>query len=178
MVLSDGKKSFGIYVHIPFCVRKCLYCDFCSFARGEDMMREYCEELCRRMERAARACLEYEADTVYFGGGTPTLLPIECFERIFSVLRASFSVRDGAEVTCECNPATADREYLSRLRALGVNRLSIGLQSANENELRALGRIHSYADFVETYGNARAAGFENISADLMYGIVDPRVKLE
>ena len=98
------------------------------------------------------------------------------FERILCALTENFSIESGCEVSSECNPATADLQYLRELRSLGVDRLSIGLQSANENELRALGRIHSYADFVETYGNARAAGFENISADLMYGIPEQTVE--
>ena len=126
--------------------------------------------LCREIKRYGERADGYSADTVYFGGGTPTLLPISEFERIFTQLRDSFSIAPDAEITCECNPATADREYFSALRELGVNRLSIGLQSVDESELRALGRIHSYLDFVDTYNSARQVGFDNISADLMYGI--------
>ena len=164
-------KELGLYLHIPFCRQKCLYCDFCSFPKPEaELVASYVDALCRDIERYADRCRNRLVDTVYFGGGTPTLLPISEFEKIFSSLAKSFSISDNAEISSECNPATADREYLSALRSLGVNRLSVGLQSANENELRALGRIHTYSDFVELYRNARDAGFENISADLMYGI--------
>ena len=164
-------KKLGIYIHIPFCVQKCLYCDFCSFPKySEEGIKAYVSALCREIKRYGERADGYSADTVYFGGGTPTLLPISEFERIFTQLRDSFSIAPDAEITCECNPATADREYFSALRELGVNRLSIGLQSVDESELRALGRIHSYLDFVDTYNSARQVGFDNISADLMYGI--------
>ncbi|MBO5415786.1 MAG: radical SAM family heme chaperone HemW [Clostridia bacterium] len=169
--------KLGIYIHVPFCLQKCNYCDFCSFAgRGGELISEYVSALCRDIGRAAQLCGGYSVDTVYFGGGTPTLLTVRDFERILCALTENFSIESGCEVSSECNPATADLQYLRELRSLGVDRLSIGLQSANENELRALGRIHSYADFVETYGNARAAGFENISADLMYGIPEQTVE--
>ena len=164
-------KKLGIYLHIPFCVQKCLYCDFCSFPRAErELMSSYADALCRDIQGYGERCGEYSVDTVYFGGGTPTLLPIKEFEKIMKSLTDSFKIEKKAEISSECNPATADGDYLRALRDIGLNRLSIGLQSANENELRALGRIHTYRDFLETYESARAAGFENISADLMYGI--------
>jgi oxygen-independent coproporphyrinogen-3 oxidase len=115
-------------------------------------------------------CREYAIDTVYFGGGTPTLLPIGEFEKLFTALKESFTIEKDAEITVECNPATADRQYFCALKALSANRLSIGLQSVNENELSALGRVHSFADFMTAFSDARAAGFDNISVDLMYGI--------
>ncbi|MBQ8850106.1 MAG: radical SAM family heme chaperone HemW [Clostridia bacterium] len=162
--------SLGIYIHIPFCIKKCRYCDFCSFPdKDGERVRKYTDELCRRISEAAQGCKDYTVDTVYFGGGTPTLLPIDRFERIIEALGA-FRISDEAEITAECNPATADHEYLRRLRTFGVNRLSIGLQSTHENELSALGRVHSFVDFKATYFAARDAGFSNISADLMYGI--------
>ena len=163
-------KSLGIYVHIPFCIKKCLYCDFCSFPDSLCDMGAYTDELCRRIREARDACLEYTVDTVYFGGGTPTLLPISELKKLFLALYDSFNIENGAEITCECNPATADLKYFSELCALGVNRLSIGLQSANDNELRALGRSHSFDDFLKAFFDARAAGFDNISVDLMYAI--------
>ena len=158
-------------MHVPFCVQKCLYCDFCSFPKyDEDGVRAYVGALCREIARYGASADGYSVDTVYFGGGTPTLLPISEFERIFASIYENFSVENGAEISCECNPATADEEYFYALRELGANRLSIGLQSVNKAELRALGRIHGYRDFVDTYDSARRVGFENISADLMYGI--------
>ena len=171
------KKTLGIYIHIPFCVRKCNYCDFCSFpSRDGKLTQLYTDELCRRIRGAKELCYEYTVDTVYLGGGTPTLLSAAQAEMIFSALRESFSVEDGCEITVECNPATADISYFSALRGMGASRLSMGLQSVHENELRALGRIHSYSDLKKTYADARAAGFDNISVDLMYGIPEQTVK--
>ncbi len=164
------KKSLGIYIHIPFCLKKCLYCDFCSFPDKKELYEDYTEELIRRIKSASAVCSEHRVNTVYFGGGTPTLLPVSCFKGLMDAVFSSFDVDENAEITAECNPATASAHYLTELRQIGVNRLSIGLQSIHENELRALGRAHSFEDFLETYGWARSAGFENISADLMYGI--------
>ncbi len=167
------KSSLGLYLHIPFCVQKCRYCDFCSFpAYSEDTMRMYVHELCRRLSDTAPLCSSHVVDTVYFGGGTPTLLPLDCFDELFSALRTHYELAPSVEITCECNPATADLTYFRQLRALGVNRLSIGMQSAHENELALLGRIHSFRDLSETVSLARSAGFDNISLDLMYGIPD------
>ena len=166
------KKSLGIYIHVPFCVKKCGYCDFCSVAgKDSEYISLYATELCRRMEEFSPKTGEYTVDTVYFGGGTPSLLPIRCVEQIFKAV-GNFNISDGAEITMECNPATASREYFSNIRSLGVNRLSIGLQSAKDNELKLLGRAHGVDDFISCFEDARGAGFDNISADLMYGIPD------
>lgn len=163
--------KLGVYIHIPFCIRKCNYCDFCSFPdKDGSAMREYCDELCRRMRAFSEDNGRREVDTVYFGGGTPSLLPSVCFESLFKTLRECFLIDADAEITVECNPATVSRESLEGLHELGVNRLSIGLQSANENELRALGRLHSFEELCESFGLARMVGFDNISLDLMYGI--------
>ena len=168
-IVSD--KKLGLYIHIPFCVQKCLYCDFCSYTqKNDDIINSYVNRVCDDIRAWGEKCGEYKVDTIYFGGGTPTLLPIGAFARITETLRKSFSVLPSAEVSCECNPATADLDYFHALRSLGVNRLSIGLQSVHDEELRALGRIHTYSDFLNTYDSARSAGFDNISADLMYGI--------
>ena len=170
--MTDRKK-LGIYIHIPFCLRKCFYCDFCSFPDTDgELVSKYCEELCRRIKEKAQDCHEYTVDTVYFGGGTPTLLPISEFYKLFATLKENFYIEKGAEITVECNPATADKAYFEELLALGANRLSIGLQSANENELSSLGRVHGFDDFLVAFSDARAAGFENISVDLIYGIPD------
>ena len=170
-------KKLGIYLHIPFCVQKCLYCDFCSFPRcdGETVSR-YVSALCQDIDRWGDRCHGRVVDTVYFGGGTPTLLPIAEFKRIISSINKNFSLTEDCEISCECNPATASFDYFVALRTAGVNRLSIGLQSTDAEELRALGRIHSFEDFKSTFADARRAGFENISLDLMYGI--PRQTLD
>ena len=161
----------GLYIHIPFCLKKCGYCDFCSYPGSDDsVMLAYTQELCRRLRLRAADCRDRQVDTVYFGGGTPTLLPLAAFELLFGTLTECYRLTPDCEITVECNPATADREYLTALRRLGVNRLSIGLQSAHEDELRCLGRSHSVLDFTVAVSDARASGFDNISVDLMYGI--------
>lgn len=169
--MENSSKRLGLYIHIPFCLSKCLYCDFCSFpGNGTDTVEAYTDELCRRIAAYAGRCTDYTVDTLYFGGGTPTLLPLSCFERLMETLHAHYRLTDGCEITCECNPATADLSYLRSLRALGINRLSVGLQSANDRELSLLGRAHSASDFITLFSEARTAGFDNLSADLMYGI--------
>ena len=163
----------GLYIHIPFCLKKCGYCDFCSYSGSDDSrMLDYTRELCRRLRARASDCVDRQVDTVYFGGGTPTLLPIAAFEMLLRTLTECYRLTGECEITVECNPATADRAYLTALRCLGVNRLSIGLQSAHEEELRRLGRSHSVSDFTAVFFDARASGFDNISVDLMYGIPD------
>ncbi len=165
------KKPLGIYIHVPFCLRKCNYCDFCSFAGKADTLgKAYTDELARRVLIAADSARAYEVDTVYFGGGTPSLLPPRLLGHVLDTVRKGFSVTDTAEITLECNPATVELAALRELRTLGFNRLSVGLQSTVDSELSLLGRAHTYADFVSCFGDARRAGFENISVDLMYGI--------
>lgn len=171
------EQTLGIYIHIPFCIQKCFYCDFCSFPKSNgDTMLAYVSELCRRISLAAPSAAHLTVDTVYFGGGTPTLLPLDCFERLLNTLYKSYKISNDCEITCECNPATADFAYLSKLRAMGINRLSIGLQSTDDHELTLLGRAHHFSDFLAVFSDARAAGFDNISADLMYGIPDQTVE--
>ena len=166
-------KKTGIYVHVPFCRSKCYYCDFCSRTRADDEVKDlYTQRLCEEIEDVARRIGDDRptADTVYFGGGTPTLLSPSQFEKILSTIESNFGIENGAEITAETNPKTADGEKLKNMRSVGINRLSIGMQSVHDNELRALGRIHSFADFLKTFSDAREAGFDNVSVDLMYGI--------
>lgn len=167
------KKSLGIYIHVPFCVQKCGYCDFCSFPSvSEETKSAYAGELSRRISESTSDAEGYRVDTVYFGGGTPSLMSASDIERILGEIFRGFDVDGGAEITLECNPATADRTFFEDIRRMGVNRLSMGLQSASDCELRLLGRIHTVGDFIKTFKEARTAGFDNISADLMYGIPD------
>ena len=164
-------KKLGIYLHIPFCGSKCHYCDFCSFPnQSESTKHAYCDALCAQMKRYAPLAADYEVDTVYFGGGTPTALSAEMLCGLLDQVKQNFRVAKDAEITAECNPATANAAYFSAMRKAGFNRLSIGAQSMHEGELRLLGRAHTVEDFRATVQLARAAGFENISADLMYGI--------
>ena len=174
-LILNKRKNVGIYIHVPFCLSKCHYCDFCSVQRADDEKKElYVKRLCREIEFFATKIGESgevpTADTVYFGGGTPTLLSAEQIGRILDGVNAKFGISDGAEITAETNPKTADENKLSDIRKAGVNRLSIGMQSIHDSELRLLGRIHGSGDFLVTYGAARKVGFDNISVDLMYGI--------
>ncbi len=166
----------GIYIHVPFCLSRCHYCDFCSTrATGEDILHRYTEQVCREIEmisdkiKAEKGSLPV-ADTVYLGGGTPTLLSEDMIARLLCAVNDAFGIEKDAEMTAEANPKTADREKLFAMRSLGINRLSIGMQSMHDSELKALGRIHKSADFLGIYEQARGAGFDNVSVDLMYGI--------
>lgn len=168
---TGTKKPLSLYIHVPFCVEKCNYCDFCSFPRvSEDVKARYVAALVRQLEQAADACCGHRVETIYFGGGTPTLLPALDIGRLLDTVSKHYSLSDSAEISSECNPGTVDREYLTGLRCAGVNRLSVGLQSANAEELRLLGRIHTAEDFLRCMDDARAAGFDNLSADVMFGI--------
>ena len=136
------KKPLGIYVHVPFCRSKCTYCDFYSVAPQKGVTDSYVAALCRKIDEENRTY-----DTVYFGGGTPTLLSPSQLERILGAIERNFGIENGAEITAETNPKTADKEKLGDMRSVGINRLSIGMQSVHDNELRALGRIHNFEDF-------------------------------
>ena len=164
-------KTLGLYIHIPFCRSKCLYCDFCSFPRqSEEKMNEYVSALLRDLQAYVPACRDYTVDTVFLGGGTPTTLPAYLLRELVGEIYKNYNVSSNAEITAECNPVTGERELFARMRAAGINRLSIGLQSANEKELKALGRLHNFDIFATCFADARAAGFENISVDVMSGI--------
>lgn len=163
--------TLGLYIHIPFCRQKCLYCDFCSYPSLDGGVRaRYAERMRRDLAERADGCADYTVDTVYFGGGTPTVMESTALVELLDCIRAYYRLAPDAEITLECNPATATERDLALLRRGGFNRLSLGLQSTHESELCALGRIHTFADFCSTLTAARSAGFENISADLMSGI--------
>lgn len=166
------KNELELYIHIPFCVRKCHYCDFLSAPSDEVTREQYTEALCREIASYKDMAAEYEVSTVFFGGGTPSMLSGQQFEKIIGAIRDTFFVgeADRIEFTVECNPGTLTEELLSCLKQLGVNRLSIGLQSADDAELKLLGRIHSYEEFLESFRLARAAGFDNINIDLMQAL--------
>ncbi len=168
------KKRLGIYIHIPFCRSKCAYCDFNSntaesYGDGE-IFTKYVDALCAHMESYSDSAAMYAPDSVFIGGGTPTALPPAELYRVIKAVKKNFRLTKRAEFTIEANPATVSYATLVKLRRMGVNRLSMGLQSANENELKALSRIHSRKDFFRSYRMARDARFENINVDLMFGI--------
>lgn len=169
-------KKMELYLHIPFCVRKCAYCDFLSFPRGEDVQRQYVEKLKEEIRFTGAACREYMVSTVFVGGGTPSVLKSEWMRELFEELFASFSIEEDAEISMEANPGTVTKEKLCDYRKAGINRLSFGLQSADNEELRALGRIHTWKEFLESYGLARDGGFENINIDLMSALPGQTVK--
>ena len=163
----------GVYVHTPFCLQKCLYCDFPSYAGfTEDARQQYAEALCREIEvRSVRRELPVaEGATVYFGGGTPTVLSADQIRRIVDCLKQNGWWKEPAEATIEANPGTVDEPKLEALREMGFDRISIGVQSLQDNELRALGRIHTAEQAVEAVRAAKQAGFQRINADLMSGI--------
>lgn len=166
-----SNRSYGIYLHIPFCLKKCDYCDFCSFTeKSESEMLAYAEALCLEMRAFSARMRGRVADTLFFGGGTPTLLPDGAWEMLASCLRECFDIAPDAEWTAEANPATVDAKKARLLRRLGVNRISIGMQSAQDGELARLGRIHRASDLPVAVQAAREGGFDNISLDLMFGI--------
>ena len=163
------RRELGIYVHIPFCVRKCNYCDFLSFPASRQTQERYCDALKAEIRQFPYAA-QYEVVSVFFGGGTPSLPDPHLTAGVLDVIRDSFLVRKDAEITIECNPGTLSDEKLSVYHEAGFNRLSIGLQSADNTLLGRLGRIHTWEVFAEEYRAARSAGFSNISVDLMYGL--------
>ena len=162
--------NVGVYVHIPFCQRKCSYCDFNAYAGMRSLYEPYTRAVAREISTSRPPISNARAETAYFGGGTPSLLPLPMLAEILAACRASFDVSPEAEITLEANPGTVDAGYLHGLRALGVNRLSLGVQSAHQSELDFFKRGHSFADAVEAVKLARAAGLYNLNVDLIYGI--------
>ncbi len=161
----------SLYLHIPFCRHRCAYCDFNTYAGQGDSIPAYVEALCREIRLVGAAAPErIEAHTVFFGGGTPSLLSAAQFEAILQAIRESFGLSDQAELTLEANPGTVSFPYLRDLRSLGFNRISFGVQSANPEELRMLERAHDYFDVIEAVTWARRAGFDNLNLDLIYGL--------
>lgn len=164
-------KPLGLYVHIPFCASKCRYCDFYSFVpQNEEEQKRYVSALLLQMQDWAEACRDHVVDSVFIGGGTPSVLPQKQLTRLVDGLWRNFSLADDVEITMEANPATIDYKGLRRMYKSGVNRLSMGMQSAHAHELAALGRVHTREEVERTFSDARDAGFENINLDLMYGI--------
>ncbi|NCB04229.1 MAG: radical SAM family heme chaperone HemW [Clostridia bacterium] len=160
----------GIYIHIPFCRQKCRYCDFCSTAKfDEKLLDRYVDALCAQFEECFRHKNTAEADTVYFGGGTPSVLGGKRIARLLRELQKYVKLKY-PEITVEINPESADKKLFKQLRAAGVNRISMGVQSANDDELRALGRIHTFAQAEEAAALCRKYCTENLSLDLMYGL--------
>jgi len=163
-------KNLELYVHIPFCCKKCEYCDFLSFSCDEKTQYAYANALIREIEFYGPKMKDYDVTTIFVGGGTPTWIDENKMVEILDAIYTYFNVSSEAEITMECNPGTVTTSKLEKYKKAGVNRLSIGLQSADDEELQILGRIHTFEKFVKTYEKARNAGFANINVDLMSGI--------
>lgn len=159
--------KMGIYIHIPFCVKKCDYCDFLSAPAGEETRKRYVEALIKEIRLSQKKMQDYIVDTVFVGGGTPSILEGEDIARVLGELKDSCRFDDNCEITIECNPGTLTKEKLESYKKAGINRLSIGLQTADDNELKSIGRIHTWKEFQDNYLLAREVGFSNINVDLM-----------
>ena len=164
------KPRLGIYIHIPFCASKCSYCDFYSLAGCDQLMPDYQRALTAHLVESAPAIKHYEVDSVYFGGGTPSYYGAEQLIDLFDILKRNGNVRMDTEVTVECNPDSVNLPMLKQLRQEGFNRLSLGVQAANNDLLKLIGRRHSFQQVQKAVSDARRAGFDNISLDLIYGL--------
>ncbi len=164
------KKELELYIHIPFCVKKCKYCDFLSAPCDVELRGKYVESLCRKIRSYQELAKAYHVVSIFIGGGTPSVLDGCQTEEIFRAIKETFEIDADAEITTELNPGTVTEEKLKTYYEVGINRISIGLQTVNDQELRLLGRIHSYKDFLDTYKMARKVGFQNINVDLISAI--------
>ena len=166
------EKELGIYIHIPFCKQKCYYCDFVSFLNKKEYIEKYIETLRREIDGYDLS--NYNITTIYIGGGTPSRIPSEKIQEILEKIRQKISKNqtrwEDIEITIELNPGTVDEEKIKKYKKIGINRLSIGLQSTNNKLLKEIGRIHTFEDFKDTYNTVKKVGFENINVDLMIGL--------
>ncbi len=160
-------RELSLYLHIPFCARKCRYCDFLSWPAAEREQREYLELLLLEIEKQSFFYKDYDVASVFVGGGTPSLLAADAINILFEKLNHDFAIKKDCEITVEANPDSLTTEKLTAFSRAGVNRLSIGLQSTDDEELRRIGRLHDYQTFCRAYENARQTGFRNINIDLM-----------
>ncbi|MCR1933859.1 radical SAM family heme chaperone HemW [Clostridium tepidum] len=166
MTRGDKKKEISLYIHIPFCMKKCLYCDFTSYSKKEDLMIEYVKALSKEIVNKTKNKI---IRTIFIGGGTPTYLSLEALKILKDTVKI-IDKKENIEFTVEGNPGTFTEKKLKMLKSMGVNRLSIGLQSSKDRLLKTLGRIHSFEEFVQSFKMARKEGFNNINVDLMFGL--------
>lgn len=164
------KKLLGLYVHIPFCERKCDYCNFVSFCMPDSKKTEYVSALTKEIELQAKLYADYSVDTIFIGGGTPTTLPTGEISKILSAIKQNFDVQKNCEISIECNPNSLTLEKLKEYKNAGVTRLSVGLQAYNNRLLKLVGRLHTKKQFNQAIKNAKACGFENINVDLILGL--------
>ena len=156
-----------LYLHIPFCVKKCAYCDFLSFPSGQEIQRQYAKRLMEDIDCMGKEYGDIPVDTIFIGGGTPSVPESRLIVDLMEHVNRAFQISDGAEISMEANPGTVTREKLKEYRRAGINRISFGLQSANDRELKLRGRIHTWAEFLESFALARECGFTNLNIDLM-----------
>ena len=175
---NERKKPLGLYVHIPFCVKKCAYCDFLSMPASDEVKKQYTSAVLEEIEDYRQYIKEYQVQTIYFGGGTPSLLPAEYIQDILHKLQDVFEIDDlkKIEVTLEVNPGTVDETKWQSYKNMGINRISMGLQSTDNKTLKKIGRIHTYEAFLENYQSARNYGFNNISVDIMSALPEQTVE--
>jgi oxygen-independent coproporphyrinogen-3 oxidase len=163
--------EYALYFHIPFCTHRCAYCDFNTYAGQESLISKYVEALCNEIEIVANSApVRFSAHTIFFGGGTPSLLSVAQFESILKTVRKFYQLNPQSEISLEANPGTVTLDSLRDLHSLGFNRISLGVQSANPEELRQLERIHDYFDVIDAVSWARRAGFDNLNLDLIFGL--------
>ena len=171
LTINRNKTPLGIYIHVPFCRSKCRYCDFYSLNCMDDkLMEAYLNAILEHIKECGPLAPGYRVDTIYFGGGTPTIFGAEGMATILSMIRRCFDVDSNAEITFEANPDSVTDSLLRRLKAEGFNRVSLGVQTDNDKLLKELGRPHDYAQAVNAISRIRHAGFKNLSIDLMYGL--------
>lgn len=163
-------KSIGLYIHIPFCIKKCNYCDFCSYPNMEEYWDKYVYAVSDELVLKSPEFESYIVGSVFVGGGTPSLLPPEYIARIFEIVHKYYKISDVCEISIESNPGTITEEKFRVYRSIGINRLSIGLQACQEHLLKNLGRIHTYKDFITAVDLAQKHGLTNINADIIFGI--------
>lgn len=170
------KNEIGVYIHIPFCMKKCFYCDFVSYANKEDMIEKYIKALEKEIKIKAEENKLLKINTIYIGGGTPSFIESKHIVYIINAIKESFNVKENAEITIEVNPRTVTKNKLEDYIKCGINRISIGLQTTNNELLKQIGRIHTYEQFLETYNLIRMVGFNNINVDLMLALPNQTIK--
>ena len=169
-------KEVGIYIHIPFCKKKCEYCDFFSYSGKENLIPRYVEDILKNIEKEKNTLKNYKINTIYIGGGTPSFIDSKYIVKIIEKLKESFNIISKAEITIEINPGTINEKKIIDYKKLGINRISIGLQAVQNELLKMLGRIHSYDGFLNTYNLVKENGFENINIDLMIGLPNQTIQ--
>jgi len=169
-------KKLGLYIHIPFCIKKCKYCDFVSYeASSQDMVNDYIKSLIIEMKNKSEEASDYVVDSIFIGGGTPSIISESNIYEIMNAVHKNYKLDDTIEISMESNPKTLTKEKIKNYLDFGINRLSIGIQSFNDDDLKSLGRIHTVKDFHESYNIAREGGFKNINIDLMFSIPNQSV---